>query len=145
MAFTDRKPKFNKKNPYIDRRESKNREIRQALVHKARLKKKYIKELEKSGEKLPERSSKREEEAEKKKNQLTFQDRQKLAKERKKASREQREKEKLERELQVEKKQKEREKKKEALAQRTKYGQPLMGPRINNLLEKIQKEYGDKK
>ncbi|CCE85943.1 Piso0_005585 [Millerozyma farinosa CBS 7064] len=33
-----------------------------------------------------------------------------------------------------------RQKEKEILAQRTKRGQPLMGPRINNLLDKIRKD-----
>lgn len=40
----------------------------------------------------------------------------------------------------AEKKKAEREKKKESLSQKTRTGQPLMGPRIANLLEKIQKD-----
>jgi hypothetical protein len=123
-----------------------DREIRQALTHKARLRKKYIKELEKSGESIPDKESRqqRERKSDDKLNRPSFQERQQIAKERKKQLREERENQKMERQEMVEKKRKDRERKKEQLSQTTRTGQPLMGPRITNLLEKIEKEYGDK-
>lgn len=73
----------------------------------------------------------------------SFQERQQIAKERKKFLRELREKEKKQRMETVQLKREARDKKKELLSQKTRTGQPLMGPRINNLLEKIQKQYGN--
>lgn len=40
----------------------------------------------------------------------------------------------------IEKANRDRERKKERISKRTKSGQPLMGPRINNLLDKIKNE-----
>lgn len=69
---------------------------------------------------------------------LNFAERARIAKERK----EQRRQEKLEqvqaRRKTLERKSEERERKKQRLLKRTKTGQPLMGPRINNLLDKIR-------
>jgi hypothetical protein len=48
-----------------------------------------------------------------------------------------------EREIITEKKREERLKKKERLSAKTRTGQPLMGPRIENLLEKIKKDFTD--
>jgi hypothetical protein len=124
-----------------------DREIRQALTHKARLRKKYIKELEKSGESIPDKESRQQQRERINDNEVkrpSFQERQQIAKERKKQLREEREKQNMERQEMVEKKRKDRERKKDQLSQTTRTGQPLMGPRISNLLEKIEKEYGDK-
>ncbi|CEP22749.1 rRNA-processing protein FYV7 [Cyberlindnera jadinii] len=133
-----------KKNPYLDRRESKNREIRQALTHKARLKRKYLKELERSGESVPDKEEVHRHRVVREADKgPSFQERQQIAKERKKFLRELREKEKKQRMETVQLKREARDKKKELLSQKTRTGQPLMGPRINNLLEKIQKQYGN--
>lgn len=132
-------------NPWTLLTHATDREIRQALTHKARLRKKYIQELERSGETVPERQTKQQRECrDDQVKRPSFQERQQMAKDRKKAFRDEREKEREERTHQVEKKRIERERKKEMLSQKTRTGQPLMGPRINNLLEKIEREYGDK-
>lgn len=71
---------------------------------------------------------------------LNFAERAQIAKERKRKNKQQ----KLERIQQKNAKllhqERERKKQKEALNQKTKTGQPLMGPRINHLLEKIKKD-----
>ncbi|ODV78807.1 rRNA processing [Suhomyces tanzawaensis NRRL Y-17324] len=123
---------------YVDRKESKSRDIKKALTHRARLRKGYFKLLEQEGESIPEKDvAKSEERA---KPTMNYAERAKIAKQRKEEQR----KEKLERvqdrRKAIEKKDKERELKKLRLSQKTKTGQPLMGPRINNLLEKIRKD-----
>lgn len=69
---------------------------------------------------------------------LNFQERAKLAKERKEQQREEKLQRVKDRRRAFEQKQKEREKKKESLSRRTKSGQPVMGPKINNLLDRIR-------
>lgn len=104
------------------------------MIHKARLRKHYYKELERSGEAVPEKQEKKQEE------KSSFKDRVKLVKERKQQARQDKDESKKERERMIEKKQQDRLKKKERLSSKTRTGQPLMGPRIENLLEKIKKD-----
>lgn len=71
---------------------------------------------------------------------MNFAERAKIAKERKEATR----KEKLQsikaKRATMEHKSRERELKKERLSKKSRTGQPLMGPRINNLLDKIKND-----
>lgn len=102
-----------------------------------------MKELERSGERLPELSERRDR-PQRDASKPNFHDRQQLAKEHKKVLREAKEKEYQDRQELKVKKLAAREKKKEQLSQKTRTGQPKMGPRINSLLEKIEQQYGDK-
>lgn len=72
--------------------------------------------------------------------QLSFAERAKIAKERKDQNRQAKLQEVQDRRRLVELKSRERELKKSKLTKSTKNGQPLMGPRINNLLDKIRKD-----
>lgn len=69
---------------------------------------------------------------------INFAERAKLAKERKEREREEKLRRVRERRQALEQKNKERERKKESLSKRTKTGQPVMGPKINDLLDKIR-------
>jgi ATPase subunit of ABC transporter with duplicated ATPase domains len=71
---------------------------------------------------------------------LNYVERAKIAKERKEQARKSKLEEVQERRRTIERKSKERELRKERLTKTTKKGQPLMGPRINNLLDKIRKD-----
>lgn len=73
-----------------------------------------------------------------KKKPMDFAQRAKLAKERKEKSREEKLKRVQERRQLLERKNLERQRKKDSLNQRTKTGQPVMGPKINDLLSKIK-------
>lgn len=69
---------------------------------------------------------------------LNFAERAKLAKERKEQKREEQLQNVRERRKQIELSKKEREDKRLSLSKRTRKGQPVMGPKINDLLEKIR-------
>lgn len=69
---------------------------------------------------------------------LNFTERAKLAKQRKEQQREEKLQKVQERRQMLEKRNKQREIQKERLSQRTKSGQPVMGPKISNLLDKIR-------
>lgn len=141
--FTKRDGKFGKRsNPYIDRKESKNQEIKKSLVHRARLRKQYFKELKKEGEAIPEKEFKKDRQSREteSKPRPDFRERAEIAKQRKELARKEREMKRQEYIKNGEKKRAERERKKEQLSQKTRTGQPLMGPRIANLLEKIQND-----
>ncbi|KAH3667806.1 hypothetical protein WICMUC_005206 [Wickerhamomyces mucosus] len=125
----------NSKNPYIDQRE-----IRQSLVHKSRLRKNYFKELKNLGESIPEKRERNDIPEQHAKKPLTFQERSKIAKQRKDEQRIAREAEREERWKQIQLKRTQREARKEKLNQKTRSGQPLMGPRIEDLLDKIKKQ-----
>ena len=71
---------------------------------------------------------------------MNFAERAKIAKERKEHNRQEKLKSIQDRRENIEKKSKERERRKDTLSKKTKSGQPLMGPRINNLLDKIKKD-----
>ncbi|CAG88126.2 DEHA2E13354p [Debaryomyces hansenii CBS767] len=152
------KKQFRGKNPYTDRREFKSKEIKKSLVHRARLRKNYFKLLEKEGiNHEPEQNGDESAESQNKseefkrshipdsrnqpsKRPMNFAERAKIAKERKEHSRQAKLKSIQDRRETIEKKSKERERRKDNLSKKTKSGQPLMGPRINNLLDKIKKD-----
>ena len=69
---------------------------------------------------------------------LNFAERAKIAKERKEHQRKEKLQNIREQRENAEKKKKDREAQKAVLAQKTRTGQPLMGPRINSLLDKIK-------
>lgn len=69
---------------------------------------------------------------------VNFAERAKLAKERKEKEREDKIRRVQERRQALERQNKERERKKESLSRRTKSGQPVMGPKITDLLDKIR-------
>lgn len=69
---------------------------------------------------------------------INYAERAKLAKQRKEQQREDKLQRVQERRQMMEQKIKQREKQKERLSQRTKSGQPVMGPKISNLLDKIR-------
>ncbi|RCK65818.1 rRNA-processing protein FYV7 [Candida viswanathii] len=145
---------YNKKK-FVDRREAKSQDIKRALTHRARLRKNYFKLLEKEGlqesRKPEDDEADNEEQGEEKlkpkpkpkKKGINFEERAKIVKQRKEEKRKQkleRVQEKLNR---IETKSKERALRKEQLKKTTTKGQPLMGPRINNLLDKIKKDIGN--
>lgn len=111
-------------------------------MHKARLRKNYFKELKKEGQAVPEKQSRADrDDTNQGKKQLTFQERAKIAKERKEATKKKRA-EALDEKKRISKEREEaRQRQKERISQKTRTGQPLMGPRIENLLEKIKKDY----
>lgn len=69
---------------------------------------------------------------------INYAERAKLAKQRKEQQREEKLERVQERRQMIEQKNRQRDKQKERLAQRTKSGQPVMGPKISNLLDKIR-------
>lgn len=119
-----------------------DQEIKKALVHRARLRKQYLKDLKEQGEELPEKAPRKENEEKHNRPypKPNYQERAEIAKKRKEVARKEREAKRQEYTKNAEKKRAEREKKKELLSQKTRTGQPLMGPRIANLLEKIKNE-----
>lgn len=72
---------------------------------------------------------------------LNFAERAAIAKQRKEEQRKAKLAQVQEKLQHIEKQQKIRELKKQQLKQKTKYGQPVMGPRINNLLDKIKRDH----
>ncbi|OBA22805.1 rRNA-processing protein FYV7 [Metschnikowia bicuspidata var. bicuspidata NRRL YB-4993] len=156
MAQEKRKP-FKGKKLHKDLRDYKNQEIKRSLVHRARLRKSYFKLLEKegipAGQEYPGLASAAEEDPRKgarddrhaktdgssdDEKQLNFAERAKLARERKEQKREDELRRVQERRQKIEQSQKDREKKKLSLQQRTRRGQPVMGPKISDLLDKIR-------
>lgn len=69
---------------------------------------------------------------------VNFAERAKLAKERKEKERDEKIRRVQERRQALEQQNKQRERKKESLSRKTKTGQPVMGPKINDLLDKIK-------
>lgn len=165
MAYKESrgKPTFNKK-AYNDHA-AKSREIKKALTHRSNLKRSYLKLLKKEGYTTEDKDEKEEDEKEEyederekdgsdnedgdesdekpkksKRKQLTFAEKAKLVKQRKEEKRAQRLEQIQNKRKMLESRTKAREQKKESLTQKTRTGQPLMGPRINNLLEKIKSE-----
>lgn len=132
-------------------KEYKVREIQKNLTQKARLKKEYLKALKEEGYSVPEKapSGKSKQDYRKLKAELRdegkrkFDEKKEIKKERKRQQREEAE-ERRTRELenikQVKAKMDERERRKKRLSQKTRTGQPLMGPKINDLLSKIRED-----
>lgn len=141
---------YNKKK-FVDRREAKSQDIKRALTHRARLRKNYFKLLEKEGlqeNRRPEdnqNDSNDEDETRKdrprpQKKGINFEERAKIVKQRKEEKRRQKLQRVQEKLTTIETKSKERALRKEQFKKTTTKGQPLMGPRINNLLDKIKKD-----
>lgn len=76
---------------------------------------------------------------EQRKKPVNLQERARLARERQEERRRQELEKVREKRALIEQSRRDREKKKSSLSQRTKRGQPVMGPRINDLLDKIRK------
>lgn len=149
-----------------DLRTYKSQEIKKSLTHRARLRKNYFKllkeedparyeeeikkEHEINGDEANENTNdeakpaykkgpkRREENKDNKR--LSFAEKAKLIKERKEESRKRAIEEVAERKRKIEKANRDRERKKERISKRTRSGQPLMGPRINSLLDKIKSD-----
>ncbi|SCV02248.1 LAMI_0G17238g1_1 [Lachancea mirantina] len=133
---------------YKHTKEHKLREIQKSLTKKARLRKEYLKTLKQENLSLPkkdeasprlsyreaktQKAAQRKEDVERKK-ELKI-ERKRLEKDRYLSSK-QDEKQKLE---DIRKKHEQRSVRSKKLTQRTKSGQPLMGPKIEDLLEKIK-------
>ncbi|ABN65321.1 predicted protein [Scheffersomyces stipitis CBS 6054] len=151
------------RSSYVDMRETKSRDIKKALTHRARLRKSYFKLLEKEGMSTPrdeidntsiyqlesgedeadqiqERRERKPLPKQEKVKPMNFAERAKIAKQRKEENRKAKLEDVRERRQTIERKNREREKRKERISQTTKTGQPRMGPRINNLLDKIKKD-----
>lgn len=127
--------------------QGKNEEEKKAKEHKTRLRKNYFKALGREGERLPERKSKeeRKEEEGAKPKRLSYQQRIKRSQEKKAERRKQQlDKTKEKVEYMHGKDRERRHFSKIYKNTTTRKGQPLMGPRINGLLERIQKDI-DKK
>ncbi|RLV95129.1 rRNA-processing protein FYV7 [Spathaspora sp. JA1] len=127
---------------YTDRHASKTADIKRALVHRARIRKNYFKLLKQEGE-----EDEQEQEHQQKRKPLppqnkpiNFAERAKLAKERKEEARKAKLAEIKQKREKLELNKKQREIKKNRMAKHTSTGQPLMGPRINNLLDKIRND-----
>lgn len=129
-------------------KEHKVRAIQQNITRKARLRKEYFKALKEEGYSVPEqRESRREVNVKKLKEDKKLEGKKKID-EKKELKRlrkkEQREKAEERRRLEAEKvktirqKEQEREAKKRKMTKRTRSGQPLMGPKIEDLLSKIK-------
>ena len=134
-------PRDARVNPWKNRKESKSREISRLLTHRAHLRKKYFKMIEKEDPgSAPVDGHKSENSSfeAKDKPKLNFAERSKIAKERKERQRKEKLQNIREQRENAEKKKKDREAQKAVLAQKTRTGQPLMGPRINSLLDKIK-------
>lgn len=134
-------PRDARVNPWKNRKESKSREISRLLTHRAHLRKKYFKMIEKEdpgSAPVDGRKSERSSFEPNEKPKLNFAERAKMAKERKERQRKEKLQSIREQRENADKKKKDREAQKAVLAQKTRTGQPLMGPRINSLLDKIK-------
>lgn len=140
------------KKRYLKGKEGKVKEIKKSLTERARLRKSYFKLLEKEGLEVPDKKDYNEKEIEsddnfgteeetkrEKRKPLNFQERMLLKKERKQKERQERLQRTKEKVDIMKKKEAERARKAQLIKNaKTNRGQPLMGPRINNLLEKIK-------
>lgn len=104
-------------------------------MHRARIRKNYFKLLEKGGESVPEKKSKTAAAP-----IVTYQDRINKTKQRRLDKRKSQFEEATQRVEEIDRKKQERQKRKDRFSQKTQRGQPLMGPRISGLLEKIQED-----
>lgn len=130
---------FKSKKKFIDRREAKSQDIKRALTHRARLRKNYFKLLEKEGLQEERKPEDENDIRPTKKTGINFEERAAIVKQRKEEKRKFKlasVQAKLEK---IESNSKERALKREQLKKSTTKGQPLMGPRINDLLDKIKK------
>ncbi|KAG7192860.1 rRNA-processing protein fyv7 [Scheffersomyces spartinae] len=139
-----------KKNPYLNLREKKANDIRKAITHRSRLRKKYFQLLKEEG--LEERPKEVGEDKDQqqhhhkeqpKKNPTNFAERAKKVKERKEEKRQAKLESVRDKRRRLEESEQRRELVRSRVTQKTSKGQPLMGPKINNLLDKIRKDMDD--
>lgn len=131
-------------------REYKVKEIQKNLIKKARLKKEYLKTLKKEGYSVPEKDTSKEKFDFKKSkqqkafaNKKRFDEKKELNRQKKKSQHEKAERrreEEVRRIKEVKEKERVRETRTRKLNQRTRTGQPLMGPKIEDLLDKIKSD-----
>ncbi|CDO92914.1 unnamed protein product [Kluyveromyces dobzhanskii CBS 2104] len=129
-------------------KEYRLKEIEKNLTKKARLKKGYLKALKDEGYAVPdkpkyEKYDKSTTDAKKALNKQKVRDQKEEHRQRKRTQKEKEQsfKEQEIRRIQVSKdKQVDREKRAKKLTQRTRRGQPVMGPKINDLLDKIKND-----
>ncbi|ANZ77454.1 BA75_04433T0 [Komagataella pastoris] len=153
-----------KSSDWRDLRKKKSEDIKRSLVHRARLRKKYFKILQQDVEQAgttsttnnevnvndPDADKVQEERQEhrdslhnnnlKHPDRLSYQERLKMAKERKEQRRIEKIKQTKIQLYQIKQKKLSRESRKELFSKRTRTGQPMMGPRISNLLETIKND-----
>lgn len=135
-----------KKNPYLNLREKKADDIRRAITHRSRLRKKYFQLLKEEGlDESPKvveaedgKSKDKGEKQEKK--PMNFAERAKKVKARKEEKRQAKLESVRDKRRRLEESEKRRELVRSRVTQKTTKGQPLMGPKINNLLDKIRKD-----
>ncbi|QLQ79329.1 hypothetical protein HG537_0B06770 [Torulaspora globosa] len=127
----------------------KLKEIQKSLTHKARLKKEYLRALKEEGYSVPDKKAdgKSKEEIRRLKQEQRDKNRKKLeeqkrgkkwAKKEQQEASEDRRRSELENIKHIKSKMDEREKRKQKLTKKTRTGQPLMGPKIEDLLGKIK-------
>lgn len=131
---------------YISR-EDKTRDIKKALVHRSRIRKNYFKLLDKEGidnekpvinEEVKDTSHPDRTKLQNK--PTSFAERAQIVKKRKEDKRKEELAKIQDRRKQIERKENERSKRKARVEKKTSRGQPLMGPRINTLLDKIKSD-----
>ncbi|KAI5958673.1 FYV7 [Candida theae] len=150
------------KKRFVDRRETKSADIKRALTHRARLRKNYFKLLKHEGLKEPSKEESKQKEDDQSSDEevedeggdesknvsyprlnkpkpTSFAERAAIAKRRRAEKRNEKLQRIQDKLTEVARQEKIRELKKKELSKKTKRGQPVMGPRINNLLEKIKK------
>lgn len=151
-------------NPYINHREHKVSEIKRSLTHKARLRRNYFKLLEKEGidsKKPSEQNNERDvqshgdliqdinkplhiddnyNEDSQSKRVLTYGERLERDKQKKDEAKKAKLREIKETRAHIERRRDEKKKSNMQLSKKTKKGQPVMAPRISQLLEKIKRE-----
>lgn len=146
MAFTKQQ-----RNKEKFTREYKVREIQRSITKKARLRKGYLKALKEEGYTVPEaqpqsqtRLSVREMKAQRQRDgKKKFDEKKEMKRERRRTHAQQAEdlRQKQLEDIRVSKEKfKQRERKSTKLTQRTRSGQPLMGPKIEDLLDKIKND-----
>lgn len=137
-------PKQSKNAKYFKGKEAKIADINRALTTRARRRIAYFKMLKEEGFAIPEKQTKEErEEIQRKKKAMSFQERMKIKKERKIKERDDRFNRNQQQLKEMKEKEADRIKKSDLIKNaRTKKGQPLMGPRIGSLLDKIKADKG---
>lgn len=130
-------------------KEYKVKEIQKNLTKKARLRKEYLKVLKEEGYSVPEKNpdtvktydAKKAKEERILQGKKRYDEKKEIKRQRKLSQKEQAELRKdreVERIKMAKEKQVDREKRKRRMTQKTKSGQPKMGPKINDLLDKIK-------
>lgn len=137
-------PKRVKNTKYFKGKDAKIADINRALTTRARRRIAYFKMLKEEGFSVPEKQTKEEREAaQQKRKAMSFQERMKIKKERKTKERDERFERNQQKMKEIREKASDRQKKTELMKNaKTKKGQPLMGPRIGSLLDKIKADKG---